>query len=363
MSGCCQECTRRRWLLGALSTRLDFCALDPARFWGLLKLTDSDLIDAVGGRHRDALHTAYAQWRPVKMESREQMESLCRHHRTYPSKLCDNPFAPRALSVRGGLERLSGAFDETIVAIVGTPRATDYGMEIARDLGRGLAACGVTVASGFCDGIAAAVHKGSLEAKGATLTVMAGGLDRCSPARRRTLYHRIIADGCAISETPADLRPRYWGALARARTLALCAQLVIVVEAEQRPSELACASIAQTLRKPVAAIPGRLSSPASSGTNSLLMNGAQLIRGPQDALDLLYGVGTREVPEPVIEIEPRLRDVLDRVGSGQDTMAKLTAQGSGSDGIALALIELELQGLLIRGDGGRYVRRAAAPAR
>jgi DNA processing protein len=287
---------------------------------------------------------------------------LCRHHRAYPPGLRENPLAPRALSVRGGLERLFKAHDEAVVAIVGTRRATDYGMETARDLARGLAACGVTVASGLCDGIPAAVHLGALEAEGSTFTVMAGGLDRCSPAWCGTLYRRIIAGGCAISEAPDNLRPRYWGVLARARTLALCAQLVIVVEAEERPSELACACVAQTLGKPVAAVPGRLSSPASSGANSLLMSNAQLIRGPQDALDLLYGVGMHKAPEPAIEIKPRLRRVLDRVGSGEDTLAKLTARGSESDGIALTLIELELQGLLLRGDGGRYVTRAGIPA-
>jgi DNA processing protein len=362
MSGCCAQCARRRWLLGMLSAGLDFRARDPARFWRALELADADLIDAIGGRKRAWLHAIYRRWDPEEIDSDAGVESVCRHQCAFPSSLRANVLAPHALSVRGGLTRLAEMSTEVVVAIVGTRRATDYGMETARSLARGLAASGVTVASGLSEGIPVAAHSGALEAQGATFTVMASGLDRCSPASCRALSRRVTSNGCAISEAPVDLPSRPWGVLARARTLALLAQLVIVVEAEQRPWELACAHIAQALGKPVAAIPGRLSSRASQGTNSLLMSGARLIRSPQDALDLLYGVGMREVPEPVIEIEPRLQRVLDRVGSGEDTLAKLTARGTKSDGTALALIELELQGLLLRGDGGRYVTRSGVLA-
>jgi DNA processing protein len=363
VSDSCPKCARRQWLLGVLSTRLDFCARDPARFWRLLELADVDLIGAIGGRQRTALHAAWGQWQPCDIDSGEEVESICRHHRAYPLRLRESMLAPNALSVQGGLMRFVEMSEEAVVAIVGTRRASDYGMEIARELARGLAASGVTVASGLSEGIAAAAHSGALEARGTTFTVMAGGLDRCSPAWCRALYRRVIADGCAISEAPRDLPSRFWVALARARTLALLAELVIVVEAEERPSELACAHIAQELGKPVAAVPGRLSSPASKGSHSLLMSGAQLIRGPQDVLDLLYGIGARRVPESVVEIEPQLQSVLERVGSGEDTLAKLTARGSESDGIAQALVELELRGLLLRGDGSRYVPRAGTPAK
>ena len=358
MNDCCPQCARRRWLLGTLGARLDFRARDSNRFWRLLELTDVDLIDAIGGRRRDSLHESYKQWEPPQIESHEGVESICRHHRIYPYRLRETMLAPHTLSVRGGLTRLTKISEQMVVAIVGTPRASDYGMETARELARGLAAAGVSVVSGLSEGIAVAAHAGALEASGATFTVMAGGVDRCSPAWCRTLYRRLIADGCVISETPADLPRRPWGVLARARTIALFAQLVIVVEAEERPWELACAHIAQTLAKPVAAVPGRLSSPASRGTNSLLMSGAQLIRGPRDALDLLYGVGMRSVPTPVTKIEPELQRVLERIGAGEDTLAKLTAPGNNPGRIARALIELELQGLLLRGDGGRYVTSA-----
>lgn len=358
MSCACASCARRRWLLGQLSGRLDLCARDPTRFWSLLELSDVELIQAIGGRRREELRAAYERAESASVDHGEDQETICPHHRAYPRALYGSPLAPHALAVRGGVNRLEGMLKETVVAIVGTRRASDYGMESARGLARGMAAAGVVVAGGLSEGIAAAAHSGALEAHGATLTVMASGLDRCTPAWCRALYSRITSSGCAISEAPSSLPLRYWGVLGQARTLALLAHMVVVVEATQRPSELACARVAKALGKPVAAVPGRVSSPASSGTNSLLMSGARLVRGPQDALDLLYGLNTREDPKLSIEIEPRLAAVIERVGDGENTVAKLTAHGIESGEAALALTELELRGLLVRGDGGRYVPTA-----
>jgi DNA processing protein len=261
------------------------------------------------------------------------------------------------------MERLTGMLDERVVAIVGTRRASDYGMETARELARGLAACGLVVASGLAEGIPTAVHAGALEARGATLSVMAGSPERCSPAACASLYRRMLESGCSISESRCTQRARNWWQPARARVLALLAELVIVVEAAEHPWELACAHVAWSRGRHVAAVPGRVSSSASRGTNALLMSGARLVRGPQDALDVLYGVGVREAGESVNmpALEPRLARVLERVGRGEDTMAKLVAQNAESDEIALALAELELRGALLRGDGGRYLPSGRAP--
>jgi DNA processing protein len=366
VSDICVQCARRAWLLGALSAPLDFRARDLSRFWGVLELPDPELIEAIGGRRRAELRCAYAAWEPKSTERKSGVHTICPHMGLYPATLQGERLAPHMLGVHGGVERLRSMLGETVVAIVGSRRASDYGMETARALGHDLAACGLTVASGLGEGIPAAVHAGALEVEAATLTVLAGGTERCSPAWCQGLYRRIVTRGCAISELPSSPRAPRWGEPARARTLALLAQLVIVVEAEQRPSELACAQVALRLGRPLAAIPGRVSSSTSEGTNSLLLGGAQLVRGSQDALDLLYGVGTRHPPrtaEPSPAIEPNLQAVLDQVGRGVDTVAKLTSPDLASQDVAQALIGLELQGLLVRGDGGRYLPSASASTR
>jgi DNA processing protein len=282
----------------------------------------------------------------------------------FPAVLAQAPGSPRTLHVAGGVERLGRLLGEPAVAIVGTPKATDYGMETARGLARGLAASGVTVLGALSEGIAAAAHMGALDVKGPTVTVMPGGVDVCYPASRRSLYGRLREVGCAVSEAPCGLHARRWSYIARLRVLARMARLVIVVEAEENPAALAAAHIAQTLGRTVAAVPGRVSSPVSAGPHALLAEGASLVRDPQDALDALYGVGAREygvgvreAPSSECQLAPQLRSVLEQVGAGRDTLAKLTAAGASSEETIVALAELELAGALVRGDGGRYLPR------
>ena len=129
------------------------------------------------------------------------------------------------------------------------------------------------------------------------------------------------------------------------------------------PAELAGARIARALGRTVAAVPGRVTSPASSGTHALLMDGAQLVRDAADVLALLQGGveprRRRRGARPA-SLEPRLRHTLESVGGGRDTPDKLAAAGTDAGEVLLRLSELELMGLLARGDGGRYVLAGCA---
>jgi DNA processing protein len=185
-----------------------------------------------------------------------------------------------------------------------------------------------------------------------------------------SLYERVKSSGCAVAELPNDCAPRRWGKLASERIIVGLSELTVVVEAEERPHELASARIARDLGRKVAAVPGRVTSPLSRGTHALLVGGAELVRGPEDVLELLCRVGppgasgrgrpsrnaAKNLTAPAA-LEPRLRQTLERVGAGEDTPDKLTGSGTDTDEVLLALSELEVMGLLARGDGGRYVPR------
>jgi DNA processing protein len=273
------------------------------------------------------------------------------------------------LNVAGGVERLRELTAVAVVAIVGSRRASDYGIEMAKSLARGLTASGVTVTSGLSDGIAAAAHTGALEIDGKTVAVMPGGLEVACPAGRRTLYEQVRASGCAVAELPNDCPGRRWGRLASERILAALAELVVVVEADEHPAELACARIARDFGGIVAAVPGRATSPLSRGPHALLIEGAALVRGPEDALELLCRLGApvarthaQATREPRVNLTDRLRRTLEMVGAGEDTPDKLTGRGGDPGELLLALSELEVRGLLARGEGGRYVPRDACRA-
>jgi DNA processing protein len=314
---------------------------------------------------RPFLSWRYARFDPRKNPIATGVESICRHQRDYPRALASGG-APRMLFV-GGHERLATLTAKPAVAIVGSQRPTDYGMEMARSLARGLAASGATVISGFANGIAAAAHAGALEVHGPTVTVMAGGVDVIKPTSRRGLYERVTASGCAVAELPCSFQPQRWCEPARARTIASLARLTIVVEADDDPRELIGAYAARALGQTVAALPGEVTSPVSRGTNRLLMEDAPMVRGPADALDLLYALnrhGQRPgaLPEPP-RLQPRLQTILEQVGAGRDTPGQLSAAADDEDETMLGLTELELMGLLARGDGGRYVPRESLASR
>lgn len=364
----CEDCLRRSWLLKAMSRALQYRAKDRGRLLELLALGDEQLIRAIGGTRRGELRTRYASFSPREIPVASGVESICRHHPRYPSALVGDG-APRMLYVADTAERLAALAlgDQPIVAIVGSRRATDYGMEMARSLARGLAACGVTVAGSLSDGIAVAAQAGALEVNGNTLTVMDGGLDVACPARRRALYGRLRKNGCIVAELPCGCSVRPWCYTARERIVARSAQLTIVVEADEHPADLLAASVAKALGRIVAAVPGRVTSPVSRGTHALLMDGAALVRGPADVLELLYkgnppqGLSSARrrsggTPQ-ASELEPRLQAMLEQVGAGNDTPGKLTGASRDTGDVLLALSELELMGLLTRGDGGRYVPR------
>ncbi|HEY3865431.1 MAG TPA: DNA-processing protein DprA [Solirubrobacteraceae bacterium] len=371
----CLGCLRRSWLLAMLSARLGYCARDRARLLALLALDDDQLIQAIAGRRRRELRERHTHFAPEQVRSSPGLETICRHRHGYPRGLLQaRERAPSMLHVAGGgsgrLEELCAA---PTVAIVGSRGATDYGIEMARGLARGLSASGVTVAGSLSDGVAVAAQEGALEAGGMMLTVLDGGLDVGFPARRRALHARLLGAGCVLAELPCGCRPRSWCYPARERIVAGLAQLVVVVEADDRPGELFGAGVAQALGRTVAAVPGRVTSPVSRGTHALLMDGAPLVRGPRDVLELLYtddpSRGPRGAKESTIAasrrtaLEPRLQATLERVGAGQDTAAKLTATSANPGETLLALGELELMGLLARGDGGHYVPRESLAGR
>jgi DNA processing protein len=360
----CGRCLRRSWLLAQLSGPLDYCARDRGRLLELLALADEDLLDAVAGRRRAELRARYESFtHSPPLPSDGQVTTICRHAAAYPNAL-SGAGAPHMLELASSASRFAELTARPLVAIIGSAAASDYGMEVARSLARGLSASDVSVVAVLGGGIAAATHTGALEV-GASIAVLGGGLGVSCTARHRRIYQRVRQVGCAVSELPYRASGRRWGSLAAERIVVELAGLTVLVEAEHTPAQLTGARFAQTLGRPLAVVPGRLTSPLSDGPHALLLEGASLLRGPEDALELLHRHGLCEQPrsaaagpqasEQARGLSPDLRTILERVGSGCDTPDKLTRAGIEPAQALLGLSELELTGLLRRGDGGRYL--------
>ena len=347
----CPECARRAWLLGELGTPLDYCARNSDRLLAALALDDEPLIGALGGRRSQELLKGWKERAAGPRGDGDGEPGACRHHPRYPSSLRAD-VAPRALHLAPDAGRLASLGSAPVVAVVGSERASDYGIAVANALARGLAASGVTVAGMLADGIAQAAHAGAHEVGGASVAVLGGGLRARRPPRLRALLARIVRAGCAVSELPAHSPARRWAALASRRTLAMLAEVTVLVEGPQRPAELVAVRCAHALGRRVAAVPGRVTSPLAAAPNALIAAGeASVARGAGDVLELL-GLPCeprRAQGDPPRALEPRLQATLAEVASGRDTPQQLIGRGSDVAETLLCLSELELMGLLARG--------------
>jgi DNA processing protein len=232
-------------------------------------------------------------------------------------------------------------------------------MEVARSLGRGLAAADVVVVSGLALGIDSAAHAGAVEVGGPTIAVLAGGADRPYPQSKARLYAAVRRDGCVISEMPPGFGGHKWCFPARNRLIAALARVTVVVEAAERSGSLITAELARDLGRDVGAVPGRVTSPLAAGTNALLKDGAAVVRSAEDALDLACGVGAWRRRAPRDQVPGHLRGLLSAVAEGNETIDALVAGGHGVGEAMAGLAELEVLGHVRRVVGGRFVAAAA----
>lgn len=352
----CSACLLRAWLLGRLASHIEPCR---SRLDELLALPDMELIAAVGGGRRGQVLAEARRVDDAELRARSAragLELICACDTSYPSRLLELESPPAVLQVAGGLQRFLELVSGEPVAIVGARRASDYGLEAARALGRGLASAGVTVLSGMALGVDSAAHAGALDAGGATVAVLPGGADRPYPPGKRQLYRRIRGDGAVVSELPAGSAVWRWCFQARNRIIAALSAMTVVVEGRERSGALITATYARDLGRRLGAVPGRITAPLAAGPNALLAEGAEIVRGPHDVLDALFGAGVRSACSGAREsLEPELERVLHAVGDGHDTVAALAQVGVAADRGLAALSALELAGYVRREAGGRYV--------
>jgi DNA processing protein len=357
----CDGCLARTWLLGRLAGHLD---LVRARIEEVLELADEPLIAAVAGRKARVVGEELASFRAT--DARAQLaaaavQAVCRCSPDYPPGLRQLP-APPAVLHWAGVGR--PASEDPAVALVGARRAGPYGLDVAAELGRALAAAGVLVVSGLALGIDSAAHEGALSAGGATLAVLPCAPQRPYPASRRGLHRRILATGMAVSELGPGVAARRWMFPARNRIIAALAGATVVVAAGERSGALVTARAARELGRPVGAVPRPVRSPLSRGPHELLRQGSFLVAGPEDILDALLGPGRRPSAHPSARrpgrrshpgLEPELEGLLRAIAEGRSTTEAFAAAGLDAARGMAALAALELVGYVRRQPGGRYV--------
>jgi DNA processing protein len=279
----------------------------------------------------------------------------------YPPALAADIEPPGVVFHRGSPDVVAGPR----VAVVGTRRCSATGAAIAWELGRDLAAAGVSVVSGLASGIDGAGHRGALAAGGdgapaPPIGVVGSGLDVVYPRGQAELWRAVASRGILLSEAPLGARPERWRFPARNRIIAALADLVVVVESHRAGGSMHTVDEADRRGVDVMAVPGSIRAPASAGTNGLLAEG----RAPVcSADDVMVALGLRPAGRRSrVETRPRPdagdAAVLEAVGWQPATLDQIGVRtGHDLAVLAPALDRLCEAGWVAR-SGGWYERIA-----
>lgn len=271
----------------------------------------------------------------------------------YPPLLREIIDPPLALHTRGDRSLLQS----TAVAVVGSRRASPYGINAASELTRQLVSAGLVIVSGLARGIDGAAHQSALASSGKTIAVLGTGIDIVYPRSHAKLFREIERDGLIVSEFAPGMPPLAENFPMRNRVISgLCAGTVIV-EATSRSGSLITARMAAEQGREVFAVPGSIFSKGSEGTHRLIQYGAKLVHDADDVLEELPGNWKRKAEEPA-EVPPELSEVLSVLtreeGTHVDTLASRLSRPAGA--VAQELLQLELGGWIRALPGAKYVR-------
>lgn len=301
--------------------------------------------------------------------AKKKMALVLREDAQYPPLLRQIAHPPHLLYVYGETDLT----DRFPVAVVGTRRASAYGLTHTREIAAGLAQTGVCVVSGLALGIDAAAHTGALDGGGRTVAVLGSALDKPYPQENKPLMRRILeSGGSVVSEYAPGTPPSRYSFLQRNRIIAGMCLGTLVTEGPRRSGALNTATRTLENGREVFALPGNVDSPGAQLPNMLISEGARLVTGAADILSALV-IEPKNAPkaaqaavapmEAPAEKKPHIPGGLDEtqraicaalLAGEADFDALCAVSGLESDELGALLIEMEMDGLVMPLAGTRY---------
>ena len=300
---------------------------------------------------------------------RKGMALVPRGDEYYPPLLRHIAHPPHLLYIYGETDLT----DRFPVAVVGTRRASAYGLTHTREIAAELAQTGVCVVSGLALGIDAAAHTGALDGGGRTVAVLGSALDKPYPQENEPLMRRILeSGGSVVSEYAPGTPPSRYSFLQRNRIIAGICLGTLVTEGPRRSGALNTATRTLENGREVFALPGNVDSPGAQLPNMLISEGARLVTGAADILSALV-IEPKDAPkaaqaavapmEAPAEKKPHIPGGLDEtqraicaalLAGEADFDALCAVSGLESDELGALLIEMEMDGLVTPLAGTRY---------
>ncbi len=287
----------------------------------------------------------------------------------YPDSLRHIYDPPLVLYTRGSF------YEKTrpVIAIVGTRRATHYGLAMSEQIAAELATAGIVVASGMARGCDTAAHKGALSADGHTVAVLGTGIDRVYPRENKKLYDEIAEKGLLLSEFPMNTPPLPRNFPLRNRIVSGISQGVLVAEAPLKSGAMMTARLALEGGKEVFALPGRARDKSSQGTNKLIKDGAALVEDARDIFNVLWPgelfdrkTGEQDTGDDTetssqnsrIALTGETQRVAESLSGGPLHIDEISQQtGMTVQELSLLLLDMELKGVIEQQPGNLFVMR------
>ncbi|MGA3083478.1 MAG: DNA-processing protein DprA [Thermodesulfobacteriota bacterium] len=293
---------------------------------------------------------------------KQKIEVLTLTDPLYPSLLAQIHDPPPYLFYQGS----PAAQDSQCLALVGSRMGTPYGIKMTERLAWGLSQKGLTIVSGMARGIDTAAHQGALMAQGRTVAVLGSGLDVIYPSENKKLYDRIVDLGMVCSEFPLGTLPERQNFPIRNRIISGLALGVVIVEATRRSGSLITARLALEQGREVFAVPGSVESFKSSGTHSLIKQGAKLVEHAGDILEELHWEESpnevapktkSKIPDRIPSLSTKEKQIWDLLADGSLHVDQMVRQaGIGISPMLSLLLEMELKGLIKQLPGKMFVR-------
>lgn len=275
----------------------------------------------------------------------------------YPKSLFEISDPPPFLYVKGDIRS-----SEVSIAIVGSRRASSYGLLATGNLAGALASRGVCVVSGMARGVDTAAHKSALLAGGRSIGVLGCGIDQIYPPENRTLFEEMALKGCLVSEFPLGTLPLAENFPRRNRIISGLSSGVLVVEAAEKSGSLITAQYALEHGRDVFAVPGNISFATSRGCNRLIKQGAKLVDCVEDILEELPGCGRSTADTPLFQEPSRTFALTPKEAAIFELLARsplhiddiITQTELTAAEVSTMLLHLELKGAVTPLPGTHY---------
>ncbi len=296
----------------------------------------------------------------IELAKKNNIKILTIHDSAYPELLKEIYDPPLVLYVKGNFEPC----DCNAIGVVGSRGASFYGLSCAKEFSHYLSKAGITIVSGMARGIDTSAHRAALDAGGRTIACLGSGLLNIYPPENEMLFEEISENGAVISEFPLDTEPLAQNFPVRNRVISGLSRGVLVVEANQKSGALITARFALEQSREVFAIPGKLSSDTSRGTNDLIKQGAKMVTRPEEILeDLRFNFEPANLIEKELSggagyalasEELKVVNILDDEPKCVDDISVLT--GIKAQDLLVILTHLELKNIVKRLTGQTFVR-------